>query len=106
MSTIPRTSTPTGVTRFIATVRSATPLANDGLVVCSECTRPFSDMATACPHCDSPVSRSTASSVAGGDERAAAPESGIVRSNAFESILLLLIVVGTAAFAIVRAIGG
>ena len=50
MSATPKVLTPTSVGRFVATIRSvATP--PNGLVVCSDCRREMSDLATSCPHC-------------------------------------------------------
>ena len=50
MTVTPRVLTPTSVGRFVASIR-AVAASSDGLVVCGDCRRHMSDMATTCPHC-------------------------------------------------------
>ncbi len=50
MTVTPRVLTPTSVGRFVASIR-AVAASSDGLVVCSDCRRHMSELATTCPHC-------------------------------------------------------
>ena len=60
MSATPKVMTPTSVGRFVASIRSVAS-SSDGLVVCRDCRRHMSDMATSCPHCGADVTAVEAS---------------------------------------------
>lgn len=88
MSATPRVLTPTSVGRFVATIRSvATP--PDGLVVCGDCRREMSDLATSCPHCG-------ADAVATGEFTVVEPASGSSRRAASDVGRMSLVIVSLA----------
>lgn len=88
MSATPRVLTPTSVGRFVASIRSATTPA-DGLVVCNDCRREMSDLATSCPHCG-------AEAVATGEFRSVDASPGAARTATSDVGMMSLVVISLA----------
>jgi hypothetical protein len=99
MSTTQKVLTPTSVGRFVSSIRSVAN-SSDGLVVCSDCRRHMSDLATSCPHCD-------AEAVATGEFTAVELTSAPAHVTAGDvgTMSLLVLGLGLAAYAVALIAG-
>ncbi len=99
MSASPRVLTPTSVGRFVASIRSVA-TASDGLVLCDECRRHMSDLATSCPHCG-------ADAIATGEFTAveAAPVPNRMATSDVRTMSLMVIGLALAAWIVAKVAG-
>lgn len=88
MNADPKTLTPTSVGRFVASIRSVASVS-DGLVMCRDCRRHMSDLATSCPHCG-------AEAVATGEFPSVDATPGSVRTATSDVGAMSLMVIGLA----------